>query len=259
LTAQLPPIRIKICGITTVEDARLAIEAGADFLGLIFAPRSPRCVEIKTAREIALAVKEETPPLGWGGATRLVGVFQDQDLAEIQAVVKQVPLDFIQLHGEEPLSLAAQLPLPVIRFAPLVEAGPLLGWNAEIDTTGKRIAALLLEPPKGSGLSLPDWLEAHPDGEAALRTISRETPLFLAGGLTPDNIAAVLHRVRPFAVDVASGVEIQPGAPGRKDAGKLRAFCATIRESHSDFSGDPLLCNPLDFSGLSAAFTSPNH
>jgi phosphoribosylanthranilate isomerase len=248
--AQASPIRTKICGITTREDAGLAIEAGADFLGLIFASYSPRCVTVEAAREIAFAVRDE--------ATRLVGVFQDQELAEIQAVVERVPLDFIQLHGQEPSSLLGRLPLPVIRFAPLAEAALSVVRDLETDTDHKRIAALLLEPPKGSGLSLPGWLDAHPGGEAALRTISRTTPLFLAGGLTPDNIAAVLHRVRPFAVDVASGVEIYPGVPGQKDAGKLRAFCATIKESHSDFSGDPSLCNPLDFSGLSAAFTSPN-
>lgn len=242
-------IRIKICGITTVEDAQLAVDAGADFLGLIFAPHSPRRVEIETAREIAQATRAiKTAP-----SVRLVGVFQDQDLAEIQAISEQTPLDLIQLHGEEPAALPAQLPLPVIRFAPLTEAiPPASSWT---EANCGRVAALLSEPPKGSGLSLADWLDAYPDGETALRAISRKTPLFLAGRLTPDNIAAVLGRVRPFAVDAASGVEIRPGI---KDPGKLRAFCATIRESHSDFSGDPSLCNPLDFSGLSVAFTSPN-
>ena len=97
----------------------------------------------------------------------------------------------------------------------------------------------LLEPPKGSGLATPDWLKTHPTAEKALQTLSESTPYFLAGGLTPDNIGALLTRIRPFAVDTASGVE---SAPGIKSADAIRRFCQAVKPppQASSFSADAL-------------------
>ncbi len=257
LGAQKPttPVRVKICGITSVQDAQLAVEAGADFIGLIFAERSPRKVSVEMAKIIAESIKTLNKANTGTNAVRLVGVFQNQSIAEIQTIAKQVRLDFIQLHGEESPDYAELLPLPVIRFAPLALGKESSPWPWKAKTPIDKSAALLLEPPKGSGMALTDWFSAYADRAAALREFSKTTPLFLAGGLHTGNIATALQHIRPFAIDVASGVESSPGV---KNPAHVRDFCATIKACPSDFSGDPTLCNRLDFSDLSAAFTSPN-
>lgn len=245
------PVRVKICGITSIADAQIAVAASADFIGLIFAERSPRRVLVDVAQGIAQTVKALTAT----APVRVVGVFQNQSFADIRTISEQVSLDFIQLHGEEAADADQGLPLPIIRFAPMVteDNAPSQVWSSEAPIGNP--VALLLEPPKGSGLPLPQWLANYPKKAEALRSLSKTTPLFLAGGLNPGNIAAVLQHVRPFAIDVASGVESSPGV---KNPEQVRDFCATIKGCHSDFSGDPTLCNRLDFSGRSAAFTSPN-
>jgi phosphoribosylanthranilate isomerase len=245
------PVRVKICGITSSADAQIAVQAGADYIGLIFAERSPRRVPVEVAQSIAQAVRSMTDKT----PVRLVGVFQNQSLADVAAIAEQVPLNFIQLHGEEEADADKSLPLPIIRFAPMVAEDDASSqiWSSEAPIGNP--VALLLEPPKGSGLALPQWLVDCPQKAESLRSLSKTSPLFLAGGLNPGNIAAVLQHIRPFAIDVASGVESSPGV---KNPEQVRDFCATIKGCHSDFSGDPTLCNRLDFSGRSAAFTSPN-
>lgn len=233
-------IHIKICGITSLKDALLAVEAGADYLGLIFVAASPRSVSIEKAREIAQTLQ---------GQAKLVGVFQHATVEEIQAIVQTVPLDLIQLHNPETAAFHAQLSLPLIQFAPLTESlsdveaalvqtkashasEQTVGTHTEAMSAGSHhsttspVSAFLLEPPKGSGLSTPTWLQQDPHRRQRLQQLAETVPFFLAGGLTPDTIESVLETFHPFGVDTASGVESSPGV---KDSDKVMRFCHLVR------------------------------
>lgn len=200
---------IKICGITSEQDAALAIESGADFIGLIFVERSPRHVTAEQARRIVRSVD---------GAVPCVGVFQNQPIGIVQELVESLGLDYAQFHGNEPMSDCAAVPVPVIRKQTLDEAFGIHRL-AEAETPGN-IKYWLLEPPKGT--SLLSWSAPLPLGPEQVGK-----PSFLAGGLSPDNIHIVLSRYQPAGLDVASGVE---SAPGKKDPELLKQFCKRIVE-----------------------------
>lgn len=207
--------RIKVCGITRVEDARLAIEAGADALGFVFAA-SPRRVDRAMAREIVRAL----PPF-----VATVGVFVDEEPREVVETAAAVGLTAVQLHGDESPAvlreLRSRMPLKMIKAFRVRAAGDL----ARLDDYRAHCDALLLDAyvpgaAGGTGRTF-DW-------ELARLARAAGHPLVLAGGLTPENVSAAVRRVRPFAVDVSSGVE---AAPGRKDALRVRAFVAAAREA----------------------------
>ncbi|OYT69806.1 MAG: N-(5'-phosphoribosyl)anthranilate isomerase [Chloracidobacterium sp. CP2_5A] len=207
------PTRIKICGIASVADAEAAAAAGANLLGLIFAPSSPRQVDVETARRVVAAVR---------GRCLTVAVFQDASVDAINAVVAAVGCDYVQLHGRESPAMSGGLARPAIR-AVIVEAETS---EAEVRAwaTADNVAHLLFDRPK-------DVMGAG--GRAGLERLwaaAQATPVgrrsFLAGGLSPDNVAEIVERWRPFGVDVASGVE---SAPGRKDLERMQAFCRAVR------------------------------
>jgi len=201
--------RVKICGVTSVADAVLAVHSGADLIGLNFYPSSPRYVSLSVAREIRAAIPESV----W-----CVGVFVNADREVIASLVEHLALQAIQFHGDE-------------------KEADLQGWSC---ATIKAVRVRPDEPfPKRESL-LTDYLllDTHMPGRyggtgeafaweraAALppQCVSR---LILAGGLTPQNVAAAVRTVQPWAVDVASGVE---STPGRKDPEKLRAFITNAK------------------------------
>lgn len=203
----------KICGITRVEDAELAAGLGADFLGLNFWPGSKRRVSPEFAAVLAAAARATAPQV------QLVGLFVDQSEGEIVGIANALVLDVVQLHGDEPPALVAALATRGLRvWKAHAVSGPadidgLRAWPAD---------AHLLDAPSagrgGSGTTF-DWAHAAAAVAAGHRVV-------LAGGLTPDNVADAVAQVRPFAVDVASGVE---SAPGIKDPAKVRAFLAATR------------------------------
>ena len=200
------PMRVKICGITRPEDAVAAERAGADAIGMIFAASSKRRIDRARARDIVDAV---------GPLLVRVGVFVDAPIAEVRDAVRDLRLDAVQLHGSEPTDYAAALRGEVrvvraVRFGPEVTPESLATYPAD---------AILLDAARpGSGEAFP-WREAR-----AWRGHPR---LILAGGLTPENVAAGIHALRPYAVDVASGVE---HAVGVKDAARIAAF---VRAAHA--------------------------
>ena len=201
--------RIKICGITRVEDATLAADLGAAAIGFVFWPRSPRFVEPARAAAIAAAVPRSVV---------CVGVFVDQPLDEMQAIAAQVPLGAVQLHGTETPPIAAALMQPVIKAVAVTE-----GFEpSSVDVWPSAVTVLLdaHDPVKrgGTGRTI-DW-------SLAARTAERR-PVMLSGGLNPDNVRAAVETVRPYAVDVSSGVE---SAPGIKDPAKLRALFAACAD-----------------------------
>lgn len=213
-------MRIKICGITNLEDARVAAAAGADFLGFIFYPRSPRYIAPEVAGRIVAALRTE------GLAVATVGVFVDAPLAEIERTMRVAGLDLAQLHGGEP---AAQMQALSGRAFKALRPRPGNDVEAEVllylsVAPGAIWAPQLLVDAYHPGAyggtgQTGDWRLAH----ALARRCER---LLLAGGLTPDNVTQAIAAVQPWGVDVSSGVEV---SPGRKDHGRVRAFIAAAR------------------------------
>ncbi len=203
-------VRIKICGVTRAEDALAAVKLGADALGFNFWPGSKRYVAPEAARDIVARL----PPF-----VTSVGVFVNQGEEELRAIAAASGIQVFQLHGDETPELCARLPLPVVKAIPVDQVrtlSKLLSYE---------VSAFLLDTPSrgygGTGVPF-DWSLAEGVSEVA--------PVILAGGLTPENVAAAVRAVRPYAVDVASGVESSPGV---KDFGKMARFVAAVREARS--------------------------
>jgi|SRR5690606_12782529 len=208
--------RVKICGITRVEDGLAAVAAGADAIGLVFYPASPRAVTLAQAAAICAAL----PPF-----VAAVGLFVDADSEQIARVLAQVPLSTLQFHGNEN-------PVQCERFQrPYVKALRMRDETDVVAELGRytRAQALLLDTyragtPGGTGESF-DWQRIPP--AVAGRVV-------LAGGLNPDNAGLAVRQVRPYAVDVSGGVE---SAPGIKDHARVRAFIDAVRQADVALTG----------------------
>jgi phosphoribosylanthranilate isomerase len=200
-------VRVKICGITSAEDAALAVEAGADALGFIFVEGTPRCVTPGAAAAIIAGLPPFVTP---------VGVFWDHPAAQVKAVAEECRLGALQFHGEEAPETLCGYRVPTIKTIKI--AGP-----ADLGRMDRyQVSAFLLDSParwsEGEARSALPWEVA--------REASRRRPIILSAGLTPDNVAEAVRQVRPFGVDVNSGVETRPG---RKDPDRLRRFVAAAR------------------------------
>lgn len=223
---------VKICGITTPGDAALAAAAGADAIGLNFVAGSPRALGIDAARAVAAAV----PP----GVLK-VGVFAGASAAEIRRVVEAVGLDAVQMHGhlsgdgagvDPPVRCAELAGLTLIRAVRLEPAGDPLAaarsWLAEAATLGAAPDLVIVDAPvtRGTAPGQLGGTGTTADWAALAKAPPLGLPTALAGGLTPDNVAAAIRASMAAAVDTASGVE---SAPGRKDPEKVRSFVAAAR------------------------------
>jgi phosphoribosylanthranilate isomerase len=200
---------VKVCGITCSEDARIAVACGAGAIGFVFWPGSPRFVDPYRARRIAAGL----PPF-----VAAVGVFVNQSAEYVNGVAALVGLAAVQLHGDEGAEMATAVRRPVIKAIPCEERARHLAaaWPAQV--------TLLLDaydPSRrgGTGRTV-DW-----EWAAELATARR---VVLSGGLTPDNVAAAVASVKPFGVDVSSGVEISPGV---KDPRRVKAFFEALHDS----------------------------
>ncbi|CAG0978276.1 phosphoribosylanthranilate isomerase [Burkholderiales bacterium] len=201
--------RIKICGITRSEDAEAAAQAGADALGMVFYAPSKRCIEIAQARVIA----EMLPPF-----ITTVALFVDPDPQWVRAVLAEVPVDLLQFHGDEAPEFCTAFGKPYLKALRVRPGGDLLQYASR----HRRARGLLLDTyradqPGGTGECF-DW---------SLIPSSLPLPLVLSGGLRPENIAQAVHQVKPWAVDVSSGVESSPGC---KDVALMRAFVQGVRD-----------------------------
>lgn len=210
---------VKICGLTNLEDALAAAEAGADLLGFILYPKSPRYVAPEKIAEIVTGVRAAfaVPP-------RCVGVFVNVSTAQVIATLDQTKLDLAQLHGDESAAEVAALHgrgFKAVRPIGLEDALSFVATFAAIGAdAGPAMLIDAYDPHAYGGTGQrADW------GAAAV-VAQRVSHLLLAGGLTPDNVAAAVQVVRPWGVDVASGVEARPG---RKDHAKVRAFIAAAK------------------------------
>ena len=206
----MPAVRSKICGITRIEDALAAVEAGADAIGLVFYARSPRAVTVQQARAIIAAL----PPF-----VTTVGLFVNASRCELGEILDAVPRDLLQFHGDEPADFCESWHRPYIK-ALRVKAGD-------------DIAAACNAYPSASGILLDTYVEGVPGGTGeafdwSLIPPGLSKPIILAGGLTPANVAEAIARVRPYAVDVSGGVE---QGSGIKDHAKIHAFMQAVRSS----------------------------
>jgi phosphoribosylanthranilate isomerase len=218
-------INIKICGLTNTSDALLAVRAGATHLGIIFVQESPRCINLQDAQKIVEAVQKKAV---------VVGVFQNQSPETIAETVVKTGIDAVQLHGDEDpafcRSIALRLGKDVIKTIILKtdtdkETTQFL-LNQQIAAYGSQVACLLFDRAKGqlSG----EWLSS---ALAQVSSLEKQNdpllpPYFFAGGLTPDSIEDVLANIKPFGLDVASGVET---SPGQKDPALVTAFIAKAK------------------------------
>ncbi|HXG55378.1 MAG TPA: phosphoribosylanthranilate isomerase [Vicinamibacterales bacterium] len=205
--------RVKICGITRGDDAQLAAELGASALGFVFWPQSPRFVEPDRARDIIASLPPAVIP---------IGVFVDQPATHVREIATRVGLGAVQLHGHESVEYAVALMEPVIKAVAVGEAFTA----AALDTIPDAITVLLdaHDPVRrgGTGRTI-DWTLA---AEAAARR-----PVVLSGGLNPDNVRDAVRAVRPYAIDLSSGVESSPGV---KDHDRLRALFEVLKTARPE-------------------------
>jgi len=195
--------RIKICGITREEDAQAAALSGADAIGLVFYQRSPRCVSIGQANQLAAAL----PPF-----VSVVGLFVDAKAEFVREVLANVPLDLLQFHGDESPQYCAQFNKPFLKAIRINAGVDLLQCASDFRVAkGLLLDAHVEGIPGGTGTAF-DWTLIP--GKLPL-------PVILSGGLSVENVAAAIRQVRPYAVDVSSGVEASKGI---KDAAKIAAF-----------------------------------
>jgi len=198
--------RIKFCGITREEDMQQAVSLGVDAVGLVFAANSPRVVDVQQACTLI----DRCGPF----VTR-VGLFMDQDASTINNIIRQVPLDMLQFHGNEPEQLCTSFGMPYLKS---VAMG---GTDTTLESTGyASAAALLLDSnelgqPGGSGKTF-NWQKVP--------QLSR--PIIIAGGLDADNVGLAIEQLAPYAVDVSSGIE---SAKGKKDSNKMKDFIKSVR------------------------------
>jgi phosphoribosylanthranilate isomerase len=202
--------RVKICGITRIEDAHAAVAAGADAIGLVFYPKSPRAVTIEQARTLAA-----TAP----AFVTVVGLFVDAAPELIRDVLSRVNLSLIQFHGVETPEQCRAFGRPYIKAIPMRDGVDLAAEEKRFaDAAGLLLDNFAPDKAGGTGRTF-DWS----------RVPARRTrALILAGGLTADNVGEAIRRVHPDAVDVTSGVEMSPGI---KDPNKIAAFINAVREA----------------------------
>ncbi len=210
-------IQVKICGITNIDDARAAMDAGADMLGFIFYPPSPRYVTPEQARNLVFEIRNSKFEI------KVVGVFVNESLEHVRAVMETAALDLAQLHGRESPEMVRELGTRAYKSiqATDLDTARALMANYRASVNGNLPAFIADAPPAklpgGNGV-VADWSVA--------REIAQDFPMLLAGGLNVENVRAAIEMVKPFGVDVSSGVE---HAPGLKDHNKVREFIGRVK------------------------------
>lgn len=203
-------VRSKICGITRPEDLAAAIAAGADAIGLVFYAKSRRYVSLAQAA----ALVRQVPAF-----VTVTGLFVDAEPEWVREAIASVPLDLLQFHGDESPDYCQQFHRPYIKAVRVQPGVDLLQYAASYaGARGLLLDAFVAGQPGGTGQTF-DWQLVPQD---------LPLPLILSGGLSAENVAAAIRAVQPFAVDVSSGVEVEPGI---KDAGKMQAFFRGVRDA----------------------------
>ncbi len=202
--------RVKVCGITRAEDGLAAARAGADAVGFVFYPRSPRCVTPERARDIAAMI----PPF-----VSTVGLFVDADAATVAATLRAIRLDYLQFHGAESAEFCARFGVPFLKAVRVKPGVDLLQYAIAFGAAKALLLDAFVEGVHGGTGQGFDW---------QLIPLNMPIPLILSGGLRPSNVAQAVRTVRPWAVDVSSGVEAEKGI---KDADKIEQFMRGVRNA----------------------------
>ncbi|MDI3284363.1 phosphoribosylanthranilate isomerase [Polyangium sp. 15x6] len=210
-----PALHVKICGFTRIEDVEAAVSAGADMIGLNFVPGSSRRIDVTLARALADAAR---------GRVEIVGVVADLDPPRVEELAREVGLDRVQLHGDE-------LPEVIDALGPRAFKALRVGSAEDVALAARYGGDLLLVDAHVPGQKGGTGVRVDP---ALVVELARARRLLLAGGLGPDNVAEAVRVVRPWGVDVASGVEY---APGVKDERKMRAFVHEARRAAQEAAG----------------------
>jgi phosphoribosylanthranilate isomerase len=216
---------VKICGITNLEDAQTAVDAGADALGFVFYEKSPRTADPARTREITTRLPQKVDK---------VGVFVDSDSEYIRAIVSETGLTVVQLHHKSMLcawedALQVAQSVGVAKLIPVVPGNLLKASGVHLEhRVREKIFAFMLDSHSnstvgGTGTTF-DWAGT----QRLVQSLRSLVPVIIAGGLTPTNVADAMRILKPWGVDVASGVE---AAPGKKDPQKVRAFISAVREA----------------------------
>lgn len=208
--------RIKICGITRQEDMRAAVDLGADALGFVFYPPSPRFLDLDRASALVRAA----PPF-----VTTLGLFVNAEPATVRQVLAAVPLQLLQFHGEEDAAYCRQFGRPYLKAARVRPGLDLVEYAASFPDASGLLLDAYVDSYGGAGKTF-DWQLIPPD---------LPLPLILSGGLDAGNVAAAIDSVRPWAVDVSSGVELAGTTRGIKDAARIAAFITGVR--NADASG----------------------
>jgi phosphoribosylanthranilate isomerase len=203
--------KIKICGIKTLLDAFAAIEADIDYLGFNFYPKSLRFIEKKAVAEITSVLKKKHPQI------KLIGVFVNSSVEEVKNIMETCSLDLAQLHGDETPEIFNALDGKAFKA--------FRGIPESVDGFVRSESPVFLLDAAVKGVYGGSGVTADWDGAAEL---AKKYPLLLAGGLTPENVAEAVSRVKPWGVDVASGVE---SAPGKKDPSRMKAFVQAVHDA----------------------------
>ncbi len=212
--------RIKICGITQLEDVIAAVHCGANALGLVFYEKSPRNVSVQQA----MALTEVIFPF-----VTLVGLFVNPKVESVHEILRLVPLDVLQFHGDESAEFCAQFGRPYLKAIRVKPGVDLVQYAIEYSgAQGLLLDAYVEGTPGGTGLHF-DW---------GLIPQDMPLPVILSGGLNAANVSMAIKQVRPYAVDVSSGVEISEGI---KDAEKIAAFISKVKETDLELSGNKRL------------------
>lgn len=201
--------RVKVCGMTRPEDIAAAAELGADAIGLVFYPPSPRCLSVEKAR----ALRREVPPF-----VTTVALFVNADAGEVSRVVEAVRPDLLQFHGEESPDYCRGFGLPYLKACRVRPGVDLLEYLLAFPDAAGWLADAYVEAYGGAGTTF-DW---------SVIPARRDRPLVLSGGLTRENVREAIRRVRPWAVDVSSGVE---SSKGIKDAARIAAFISEVHDA----------------------------
>lgn len=216
------PLKAKICGITSLEDARFAAGAGADFLGFIQYAGSPRYITPQAAKAI----------IDWVYGSESVGVFVNEDADTINQVAEAAGFDLVQLHGDEPPEVCADILPPVIKAFRVAPEDTAATLRARMEPYRPFAAYFLLDTHHADlwgGTGKPfDWQQA--------RALATDFPILLAGGINADNVEQAVRTVQPLGVDLSSSLE---EAPGRKDFDKLTAFFDVFNALREDVAVDP--------------------
>jgi phosphoribosylanthranilate isomerase len=212
-------VKVKICGVRRVVEAEVALDCGADLLGFVFYAPSPRHLELEEARNLLAGIRGTVARTDWAA----VGVFVNAPVAWVNEVAERCGLDLVQLHGTEPVAYCRRMQRPVVKALRLAEVA-----GQPVSAAAYGASRLLLDSQVpgywgGTGSRI-DW--------SAARTYASEA--LVAGGLTPDNAAEALVTLRPWGLDVSSGVERN----GTKDLGLIRAFLENVRAAEEGLDGD---------------------